>query len=90
MPVNHSQSDEISCLKLFVFFQHPYFDKRYRYCQHRCMTQFRLMSVVNHLHILGRGGADSCGTPQFISPASEKIFHSVTKTFYLRDVIETI
>ena len=33
---------------------------------------------------------DPCGTPQFISSASEKIFSSVPKKFCLRDMIETI
>ena len=58
------------CLKLFLFFQYLYLNKRYRYRQHRRMTQFRLM--VNHLYILGKGAAlKPRGTPQFISPASE-------------------
>ena len=65
---------KIPFLKLFLFFEHPYLDKRYRYRQHRDMIQFRLMPVVSHLYMLGR-------TPQFISPASEKTFSSVTKNF---------
>ena len=66
------------CLKFFLFFQHPYLDKRYKYRQHKGMTQFHLMSVVIHLCIFGRG-AFLKGTPEFISPVSEKTFFSVTK-----------
>ena len=58
------------------------------------MTQFRLMSVVNHLHILARGAVlrDPCETSQFIIPASasEKTSSSVTKKFCFRSIIETI
>ena len=48
---------KIPCLKLFLFFQHPHLDKRDMYHQDRSMTQFRLMPVVSHLCILGRGTA---------------------------------
>ena len=74
---------KIPCLKLFLFFQHPSLDKRYRYCHCRGMIQFHLMPVVSHLYIRKRSvpKIDPCGTPQFISPASEKTFSSVTKNF---------
>ena len=85
---------EIRCLKIFLFFQHCYLDKRFRYCQHRGMTHFCLMSVVNHLYIdiyryIGIScikyrsdpKVDPCGTPQFIGPVPEKKFSSVTKSF---------
>ena len=48
---------KIPCLKLFLLFQYPYLDKRYRYRQHKGMTQFRLMPVVSHLYVSGRGAA---------------------------------
>ena len=48
---------KIPCLKLFLLFQYPYLDKRYRYFQHIGMTQFRLMPVVSHLYVSGRGAA---------------------------------
>ena len=75
---------KIPYLKLFLFFQHPDLDKRYRYRQHRGMTQFRLMPAVSHLIIYYKESdtkIDPCETPQFISPASEKTFSSVTKNF---------
>ena len=67
----------------FLFFQHVYLDNRYRYCQNRGMTQFRLIAVVNHLYVRKRSSPkiDPYGTPQFISPVSEKKFSSVTKNF---------
>ena len=48
---------KILSLKLFLFFEHLYLDKNYRYRQHRVMTQFSLMPVVSHLYILGGGAA---------------------------------
>ena len=75
---------KIPYLKLFLFFQHPDLDKRYKYRQHRGMTQFRFMPVVSHLYIYYKESdtkIDPCEKPQFISPASEKTFSSVTKNF---------
>lgn len=58
LPINHSQKDENSSFNTFLFFStHPYLDKRYEYRQHRGVTQFRLMSMVNPLYILRRGVA---------------------------------
>ena len=48
---------KIFWLRPFLFFQQPYLDKRSRYIQHRGMTKFCLMAVVNHLYILERGAA---------------------------------
>ena len=74
---------KILCLRHFLVFQHPSFDKRYRYRLHRDMTQFCLMPVVNHLYIyISKGSGpkiDPCARPQFISPASEKTSFGVTK-----------
>ena len=63
-----------SLLKTFLFFPYTYLDKRYRYRQHRVLTQYRLMSVE-------WPKIDFCGTPQFISPATEKTCSSVIKNF---------
>ena len=84
-----------------MFFSLLKMEKRYRYHEHRGVTQFCVMPVVNQLYIYiyiyiyirKRSGPeiDPCGTPQVISPASEKTFSSVTvKFFCLRDMIEAI
>ena len=36
------------CLSLVLFLEHPYFDKKYKYRQHRGMIQIRSMPVINH------------------------------------------
>ena len=66
-----------------MFFQYAYLDNRYIYRQHRGMTQFRLIPVVNHLYVRKRSRPiiDPCGTPQFIGPVSENKFSSVTRNF---------
>ena len=72
LSINHSSSDENSFYKTFLlFFQRHDLDKRYRHRQHR------------DIYIRKRSGSkiDSCGTPQFISPASEKKSSSVMKGF---------
>ena len=75
---------KVLCLRLFLFFQHPYLDIRYRYRQHRGMTQSRLIyygTLFTYIRKRSDSKIDSCGTPQFISPTSEKTFSSVTKKF---------
>ena len=72
---------QILCLRLFLFFQYPYLGRRYKYHQHRGMTQFCLMLVVNYLYIFDPK-INPCGTPQFISTAFEKISSGVTKNFF--------
>ena len=72
---------KIPCLKLFLFFQNSYLDKRYKYRQHRGMTQFHACGN-SFIYIRKKSGpkVDPCRTPEFIiSPASEKIFSNVTK-----------
>ena len=77
---------KISYSKVFLFFQHLYLDKRYKYRQHRGMTQFCLLPLVSDLYIRKRSSpkTDSCRTPKFISPASGKKFSSIIKTFLFK------
>ena len=56
LSLNDSQCDENFLLKT-LFFQHPYLDRRYKYCQHRAVIQTCLLPVVNYLSILGGGAA---------------------------------
>ena len=75
---------KIVCLKIFLFFQHPYFDKRYRYRQYRSIDPVSFNACgKSFIYIKKRSGprTDACGTPQFISPASEETFSSVKKKF---------
>ena len=84
---------KIPCLKLFLFFQHPYLNERYRYHQHRGMTQFRLMPLVSHLYILGRGAALRqilVEHRNLLVQHLKRHFLVSQKTFCLRDMIETI
>ena len=74
---------KIPSLKLFLFFQNPYLDKRYRYRQHRVDAISFEAYGKSFIYIRKRSdpSIDLYGTLQFISPESEKTFSSVTKKF---------
>ena len=63
-------------LRLFLFFKHPYLDKRYSCCQPKGMIQLgSIYALINHLIVYYEEEwpkIDPHGTPLFISPASEK------------------
>ena len=92
LTIKHSQNDENSLFNTFLIFQHVYLDRRYNYPEHRGITQFHLIHVVNQLCFRKRSGPKIylCGTPQLVSPKSEKTSSSATKIFLFRDMIETI
>ena len=55
LTIKHSQNDKNSLFNTSLIFQHAYLDRRYNYPEHRGITQFHLIHVVNQLYVLGRG-----------------------------------
>ena len=73
---------KIPCLK-----KHPYFDKRYIQvspAQRYDPVSFNACGKsLIYIRKKSSPNTDPCGTPQFISPVSERTFSSVTKNFLI-------